>query len=88
MRPATRHSLPEWEVSFDRQVIGYVRERHHKSIIFYEAIGIHPTTGDRVSLELSTEREERIEVVLGFWRDPTSCKQHLPSPLKVLHGLA
>jgi len=87
MLPATRHALPEWEVSFDRQVIGYVRSRGYRAITFYEAIGVHNVTGEQISLESSTDREERVQVVLRFWLDPTACKQHLPWRLRKLHGL-
>ena len=85
--PSTRHAQPEWEVSFDRQVIGYVRSRRHRAITFYEAIGIHNLTGEQVGLGVNTDREERVQVVLRFWLDPTSCKQHLPWRLRKLHGL-
>ena len=87
MLPSSRHAQPEFEVSFDGRVIGYVRSRRYRSITFYEGIGVHNVTGEQVGLELSTDREERVQTVLKFWLDPTSCKQHLPWRLRKLHGL-
>jgi hypothetical protein len=72
MIPARRNDLPEWEISRDHQVIGWVREWHPStsSRPFYRAIGIDPDNGNRVNLENSGDREERIQVVKEFHDHP------------------
>lgn len=81
MIPKTRHSLPEWEVTIDGQVIGNIESRPYRSITFYRAIGIHRSTGERVNLESSPDIEERVEAIRKFWFDPMTAKQHLPHHL-------
>ncbi|CAN5317384.1 hypothetical protein BH09ACT5_BH09ACT5_01290 [soil metagenome] len=88
MPPDRRHAQPRWEVTVDRQVIGWVQRSQRRSVIFFEAIAVHPTTGEHVGLELSTDRDERVEVIRRFWFDPLTSKQHLPRHLRLLHGLA
>lgn len=87
--PKFRHSLPEWEVRFGGRLIGLVRERKLQNTAhpFFEAVGIHPTTGEQVRLELSTDRDERIDIVRRFWLDPTEFPQHLTRQLRELHDL-
>lgn len=72
MIPARRHDLPEWEISRDHQVIGWVREWHAStsSRPFYSAIGIDPDNGNRVNLESSGDRDERIQAVHEFHDHP------------------
>ena len=88
LRAQSRHALPEWEVRIGSTVVGYVRESHYRAIRFFEAIGLHPVTGEQVSLEASTDFDNRVETVVLFWRDPLAFKQHLPWGLKRLHGLS
>jgi len=78
MIPQTRHSLPCWEYSLDGTVVGWVeRVRIGKSTrVFYKAIGLHPITGKRVSLENSTDRDERIRVLAAFHHDPSRYSRH------------
>lgn len=87
--PSTRHSLPVWEISLDGRVIGTVEQLNvgRSTKAFYRAIGIHNQTGERVSLELSTDYDERVEAVHRFWLDPLSCAQHLPWSLRRHQGL-
>jgi hypothetical protein len=68
MIPARRNDLPEWEISLDHQVIGWVREWHAStsSRPFYRAIGIDPDNGNRVNLENSSDRDERVQAVQAF----------------------
>lgn len=87
MLPSSRHAQDRWEISLGGQVVGWVQARRYRSIVFYEAVGIHHTTGESVSLELSTDRGERIHTVVRFWVDPLSARQHLPRRLRKLHGL-
>ena len=48
MIPARRNDLPEWEISLDNRMIGWVREWHATTspYQFYRAIGIDPATDD------------------------------------------
>jgi hypothetical protein len=87
--PESRHSLPEWEVRLGGRLIGLVCERqlHNTAHPFFEAVGIHPITGEKVRLELSTDRNERIDAVRRFWIDPTTFPQHLSRQLREVHGL-
>lgn len=72
MIPARRNDLPEWEISLDHQVIGWVREWHAStsSQPFYRAIGIDPENTNRVNLESSGDRNERIQTVHEFHDHP------------------
>ncbi len=71
MLRSKRDEMPQWEVSNDGRVVGWVRSLRigHSSVTFYEAIGIDPS-GERVSLECSGDRDERILVVVAFGEDP------------------
>jgi hypothetical protein len=72
MIPARRNDLPEWEISRDQHVIGWVREWHASTSTrpFYRATGIDPDTGQRVALESSADRDERIQAVQDFHEHP------------------
>ena len=85
--PSSRHALREWEIAIDGQVVGHVREQHYRGIIFFEAVGVHNVTGEEVSLQVSTDFAQRVEVVRAFWVDPMSARQHLPWGLRRFHGL-
>lgn len=88
MIPTKRNASPEWEVSLHGTVIGWVRQESvgRSSRPFFRAIGIHQPSGELVNLELSTDREERVETVCQFWLDPLTSKQHLPSRLQARTG--
>ena len=72
MIPARRNDPLEWEISRDHQVIGWVREWHAStgSRPFYRAIGIDPENGNRVNLDSSGDRDERIRAVHEFHDHP------------------
>lgn len=72
MIPSRRNALPEWEISLDQHVIGWVQEWRPStsSRPFYRAIGIDPDTGKRVNLESSTGFDERILTVREFHDHP------------------
>ncbi len=84
MVPAKRDALPEWEVSLHGTVIGWVKEERvgRSTRPFFRATGIHHASGERVNLELSTDRAERVETICQFWVDPLTSEQHLPWHLK------
>lgn len=66
-----RSEMPRWEASGDGRVIGWVKAHWigHASATFYKAYGIDPS-GEVVNLENSTDRDERVRVVVGFNEDP------------------
>jgi hypothetical protein len=71
--PQRRHQRPIWEITGDDgQLVGWVREHTvgRSSSIFYRAIGVHPTTREHVTLESSTDLQERIAKAIDFHRDP------------------
>lgn len=72
MIPVRRNDPPEWEISLDGHVIGWVRQWRPStsSRPFYRAIGIDPDTGQRVNLENSADRDERIQTVHDFHDHP------------------
>lgn len=77
-----RHDPPSWEVTdASGAVVGWVEERHLGSgaKTFYALTGVHPATGERIELQLSTDREERIQKLQDFLSDPDSCWMHFPS---------
>ena len=71
--PQRRYQRPLWELlDDDGRLVGWVREYviRGSSSVFFKAIGVHPQTGEHVTLESSTEREERFERILHFVADP------------------
>jgi len=79
MIPARKTDLPEWEISLNDQVIGWVQEWHAStsSRPFYRAIGVDPDNGHRVNLESSTDRAERITAVQDFHNHPEASPHRL-----------
>ena len=76
--PRRRLDLPEWAIWVDGHVAGWVQQRHLRGAArpFYGAYLRHPTTGKIYNLNVSTDREERIDGVVAAWFDPTSHKGH------------
>jgi hypothetical protein len=72
MLPEKRSSLPRWELKRDGKVIGWIQEFHMARVTrhFFEAIGIDPENGNHVSLEMSTDFEQRVEVIKDFHEHP------------------
>lgn len=72
MIPSRSNGLPEWEISRNGQVIGWVQQWHPStsSRPFYRGIGIDPKNGNRVNLESSGDRDERIRAVHEFHDHP------------------
>lgn len=66
-----RSEMPRWEVSQDGHVIGWVEAHRigNASATFYKAWGIGPS-GEVVNLENSTDRDERVRVVVAFHENP------------------
>lgn len=77
-----RHRPPEWEVTDDNgRVVGWI-EQHSIPTAgrpFFNLVGLHPTTGERIPLELSADIDERLAKLERFLADPDSCSQHYPS---------
>lgn len=76
--PEKRNGPPRWEVVVDGQRLGVIVEKHLRGarLPFYEAIVPHPTTGKPLSLELHTDREERVRSVVRFSTHPEEYHQH------------
>ena len=76
--PGRRTSLPRWEVWLDGRRLGWIQEKHLRGAKnpFYEAIAPHPHTGSPVSLEVSTDLEERVQAVLRFAFHPDDFRPH------------
>jgi len=73
LTPTRRFQKPIWEITDENgNLAGYVREHTIGSsrVVFYKAIGVHPVTGEHVTLESSADREERINKILDFRADP------------------
>jgi hypothetical protein len=82
MLPRTRRPTeqPAWELTDDRgKVVGWVEARSLRGArdVFYKAIGVHPETGARVSLELSADYWERCAVVYDFHEHPERYRRHM-----------
>lgn len=73
-----RNALPRWAVLVDGVKLGEIQEKHLSGarLPFYEAIVPHPRTGKPVSLELHTDREERVAAIIRFHSDPDTFRQH------------
>lgn len=73
-----RNALPRWEVWLDGRRLGWIQEKHLRGAKnpFFEAIVLHPRTGKPLSLELHTDREERVQALVRFAADPDEFRQH------------
>lgn len=74
-----RRDPPEWEVvDADEHVVGWVEERHFPTADrpFFDLVGLHPTFGERIDLQLSADLDERLATLERFLVDPDSCAQH------------
>lgn len=82
--PARRYALDEWEISVGGRVVGWVRETRvgRNSTAFFKAVGILPD-GKHLSLELSTDFDERCRTVAEFSVAPERYAQHLPGRYRV-----
>ncbi|MBT2517457.1 hypothetical protein J7E29_08435 [Streptomyces sp. ISL-90] len=76
--PERRNGPPSWEVVRDSQRLGFIVEKHLSGALlpFYEAIVPHPVTGKSTSLELHTDRDERVRAVVRFADHPEEYGQH------------
>ncbi|TBN57900.1 hypothetical protein EYE40_11120 [Glaciihabitans arcticus] len=75
--PRRRYQRPLWELRDDGgRLVGWVRQHviRGSSSVFYKAIGVHPQTGEHVTLESSTDREERFACILSFLANPESVR--------------
>jgi hypothetical protein len=72
MMPRRERDLPEWEVSIDGSVVGWIRQHKIGRAIstFYNATAIYPPTGQLVNLENSIDFDERLAVIVAFVEDP------------------
>jgi len=71
--PTRRYQRPIWELfDDDGALVGYVRQHtiRSTSVLFYKAVGVHPASGEHVTLESSADREERIRTILTFRANP------------------
>lgn len=71
-------SLPRWAIYLDGAKIGEIHEEHMPGarLPFFKAIVAHPRTGKPLSLEMHTDLDDRVAVVVAFHRDPMSARQH------------
>lgn len=77
-----------WEIAVEGTVVGWIEERHIPGArnLLYNATGVHPQTGARVSLENATGFGERITALVAFHGDPMSARQHLDRRHLQLHA--
>jgi hypothetical protein len=61
-----------------RRQLGIIVEKHlgGARLPFYEALAPHPRTGQPVSLELHTDRYERVRALVRFASNPEEFHQH------------
>jgi hypothetical protein len=78
MPPQRRTSLPRWEVWLDGRRLGWIQDKHLRGAKnpFYEAIAPHPRNGKPVSLELHTDRSDRVAALVLFNVQPEAFSQH------------
>lgn len=62
----------------DGQRLGIIVQKKLRGarLPFYEAIVPHPRSGKPLSLELHTDRNDRVAAVVRFAEDPTAFHQH------------
>jgi hypothetical protein len=73
-----RNALPRWEVWLDGRRLGWIQEKHLRGarLQFFQAIAPHPRTGRPISLELHTDRDDRVQVLVEFAEEPERYGQH------------
>ena len=78
LAPARASALPEWEVSLDGEVIGWIEEYRRRGMrgSMFRAHGLHPLTGKTWYLNASPDRDERVLAVVKFHREPASSRGH------------
>jgi hypothetical protein len=84
------HRPLEWEVTDEAgQVVGWIEEHHipTASRPFYMLRAIHPGTGEIIPLELSTDRDERLEKLAAFRSNPDPFHMHYPSGSKAKRAI-
>jgi hypothetical protein len=61
--------------------VGWIEEHQIPTAdrVFYNLTGLHPVTGERVPLELSADRDERLRTLESFLAEPDRHAQHYPS---------
>lgn len=76
--PERPNGSPRWEVVRDGVRLGVIVQKKLRGarLPFYEAIVPHPVTGKPISLELHTDREERVRAVVQFADDPEAFRRH------------
>lgn len=78
MLPAKRNDPPEWEISVDGVVIGWIVQWKppRGRTVFYRATVIHPGNGKLVGLESDPDFDNRVHVIEEFHRDPATGRAH------------
>lgn len=78
MPPSQRSALQRWSVWLDGVHVGEIQEKHlgGARLPFYDAIVTSPRTGKPVSLELHTDINNRVAVIVEFHRDPLTAQRH------------
>lgn len=76
--PAPRGVLYRWEVWEAGRRLGWIDEKRLRGarLPFFEAIAPHPRTGQPMSLELNTDRDDRVRVLVEFTEHPDRFRQH------------
>ena len=76
--PERRNGTAQWAVWQDGLRLGVIVQKQLRGarLPFYEAITTHPRTGQPLSLELNTDREERVQALVRFSANPDEFRQH------------
>jgi hypothetical protein len=72
-----------WEIFEDGKPIGWVQTLKigRSSVVFYQLTGVHPVTGEHVTLEASADFDERLEALRRLREHPElSPHYHLLGP--------
>jgi hypothetical protein len=69
--------------------VGWIEEHHIPTAgrPFYALTGLHPVTGERIPLELSADRDERLQTLASFLAEPDRHAQHFPSMSRAAKAL-
>lgn len=82
VRPMIERKVPgvdAWELlDGDGTVLGRIERRTigRGHTAFWMAHGVHPVDGRLIPLELSADREERVQTILAFRANPEAYRQH------------
>jgi hypothetical protein len=72
MWPKRRFDLPEWELSRDGKIVGYLKQwrASRGGVVFFNLTAFHPETGKALDMGSDTKFDARVAKLDSFLADP------------------